>query len=1799
MGRCVRKRLKRNDVTPYLRRRSPFEIFAFPILTLYPPCYGVAVSTAWLPKFRQLTREQQIAFLQGLSPEERDMVTNIAVTQLKDAWCPLPGPQTAAYESKADELFYGGAQGGGKCLTPDHEVMVKRRGWVGIAFVVPGEQVLSWQDGNLVWAEVQAVHGYRFTGKLRTYKGRWSFRATPNHKWRVRWETETQKIGRSQGPNRRSCKWRWADATELRPNMKIPCGGAGVIGHEMAYSEAELELWGWWLAEGSGFTPGGMARFSQVKEVGRKRLVYLAQVLGRHYTTPAREVRIAWTPPLPCGTDCYNKFIPRELMSEVDRKHLLAGFLGGDGYMRRKGWEYSSSSWELANGVHELATLQGLRATINPKKVQSGNPHWVVRAYPRTEWSISPEKGALGWEDYDGPVHCLTVDAGVFCVRHGGGVHVTGNSDLILGVAKNLHHWSIIFRREFPLHRTLIERSREIYNAVRTDHLHDRYNESLHRWAFADGQMIEFGAMEHEADKENWRGRPHDLYCVGKGTPILLANGMYKSVENVQCGDEVATLQGGCKVTRTIKQGVKHCWRVTVDGVATIISDHHKILTVYGWLSPLELQSRQSRAACSMPEALSVSSSGCDTPSGFQLSDHGRASWQEQRSRQGMQLQGSDASSGDAGTDCEGSYDGRQESRPPVRLSVPVVLLEHAAHQGRQDSSGESAACGEVCVPTGLAAQDWQNDCRDGSRFYSDNRPRRWGDRGHTPSRIPAGKLRYHHPYTMAEEVASETVLVRVAEMVPVGEAEVYDLTISSACHYSSLGGIISKNCFDEVTQLTESQFRFVIAWCRTARPGQRCRVIATGNPPTSVEGEWILRYWGPWLDETYPRPAEPGELRWFARLNDKDIECKTGEPFEFTHKDGRKETVWPRSRTFIPARLEDNPILERKGYRAVLQSLPEPLRSQALYGDMRIGLTDDAWQVIPTAWMRAAQARWKASGGEPPEGQRMTSMGVDVAHGGCFDDQTEILTDSGWKRFDGLTGAERVLSLDGEIAKWGEITQIHRYWHDGEMNLYNGRKVNFCITDNHNLLVKTGPKSSVYTLRRFDELADQFVIKRTNQWEGKNAKKIVFRSSVRMPHGGTREQAWDFDMVDWAKLVGWFVSEGCAFKEKRRNGRYRVSIAQKPGAKLEMIRALLCKMKILHYSSGEPERGRGVSFSINSIGRHLIAHCGQHAKNKRIPVYIKEATTEVIEAFLETYCLGDGMIRKPTRNRRGGTRYYGSTSRGLIDDVQEVLAKLGRAGKVSEQQTAGTLANFDGRLVTRKQNTLSCGERANATDSEIRMKKVKRISYRGFVHCVSTPLKTIMVRRNGCAMWSGNSAQTVLQPRYGNWFAMPLKFPGAQTQTGPDVAALVVKHHEAGADINVDAQGYGASACEFLQSYSWLHATVRPINEESKTTLYDKTGRFKFGSLRSAMFWKLREALDPEQGDNLALPPDRELLADLCAARYEVKASGIQVEPKDKIKERTGRTLDCFVAGTPVLTGSGNRPVESIRAGQQVWTRAGLRRVVFAGETAVCHHTKLVVFSDGRFLRGSADHPVFVVGRGFIALDALCYGDRIVSWQDSRAKWSCLKGTATRAQHRLLTSSECESSHPHGTGARQEELGTANTESRPGLGERSTSKPVLSAVNGMQPLETSIASVGQLATRSTIEGTKRSSSLPSAQRAARTSFLPQARRRKRARQAAAHVIAVLDAQPAPIFNLTVEGQPEYFANGILVHNCGDACLYANWISIGGMVPSADAHAAADKEIAKTSNARWWENKPKAMAGGRRGMYGRGVEEED
>lgn len=185
---------------------------------------------------------------------------------------------------------------------------------------------------------------------------------------------------------------------------------------------------------------------------------------------------------------------------------------------------------------------------------------------------------------------------------------------------------------------------------------------------------------------------------------------------------------------------------------------------------------------------------------------------------------------------------------------------------------------------------------------------------------------------------------------------------------------------FDELPHFLENQVRAVMGWLRTAFPGQRCRVIMAFNPPTNPEGEWIIRYFAPWLDKNYPNPAKDGELRWYAMVDGVEIECADGTPFDHKRPNGQNEVIRPLSRTFFRARLEDNAYYMATNYEATLAALPEPLRSLLRYGAFDVAQEDHPWQVFPSAWVVAAQQRWKRM--KRPDCP-LSSVGVDVARGG------------------------------------------------------------------------------------------------------------------------------------------------------------------------------------------------------------------------------------------------------------------------------------------------------------------------------------------------------------------------------------------------------------------------------------------------------------------------------------------------------------------------------------------------------------------------------------------------------------------------------------------------------------------------------------------------------------------------------------------------------------------------------------------------------------------------------------------------
>jgi len=191
----------------------------------------------------------------------------------------------------------------------------------------------------------------------------------------------------------------------------------------------------------------------------------------------------------------------------------------------------------------------------------------------------------------------------------------------------------------------------------------------------------------------------------------------------------------------------------------------------------------------------------------------------------------------------------------------------------------------------------------------------------------------------------------------------------------------------DEAVHFAESQIRFLMGWLRSAKPGQRCRVVLGSNPPLSEEGEWIIRWFAPWIDPQYTGVrALPGELRWYVTDGGEDFEVDGPGDYLLGEDDvwslsTDEDALTALSRTFIPAKLRDNPqLMKDKQYKAQQDRLPEHLRNAIRDGNFSASRRDHDGQLIPSEWIKDAQDRWTE---RPPEGVPMCAVGVDPTGGG------------------------------------------------------------------------------------------------------------------------------------------------------------------------------------------------------------------------------------------------------------------------------------------------------------------------------------------------------------------------------------------------------------------------------------------------------------------------------------------------------------------------------------------------------------------------------------------------------------------------------------------------------------------------------------------------------------------------------------------------------------------------------------------------------------------------------------------------
>ena len=375
------------------------------------------------------------------------------------------------------------------------------------------------------------------------------------------------------------------------------------------------------------------------------------------------------------------------------------------------------------------------------------------------------------------------------------------------------------------------------------------------------------------------------------------------------------------------------------------------------------------------------------------------------------------------------------------------------------------------------------------------------------------------------------------------------------------------------------------------------------------------------------------------------------------------------------------------------------------------------------------------------------TESGEGMSGYHCHSEDTEVMTDSGWKLFSELSGAERLLTMD-PISKnciWEKPTAVHAYRHEGEMYECNERYADFCVTPNHRMLIQSVKMKKPVFLEARDFFDGG--ISQNNRWTHAGVDfDCEDVESYVIPEFESAHKKYCSRVVSmdqWCDFAGWVASEGHV---KVLDGvASSVTVGQKKSENFELIRDAMRPFGNVTETCGEEGL---VSFTITSrqIAAHVADKIGVGSFHVRVPEEIFKVSPRQMKIFLKSHLLGDGYVRKNcTRNKKEDREVHYSCSPELTSGIHALRTLIGQYASVNRHYEVGHTSEIDGMEVVSNygMNAVYCGK--SPPKFWWRNKKVKKKKYKGMVYCATVPtFGTLLTRRNGKCFWSGNSYDRV-----------------------------------------------------------------------------------------------------------------------------------------------------------------------------------------------------------------------------------------------------------------------------------------------------------------------------------------------------------------------------------------------------------------------------------------------------------------------
>jgi len=329
-----------------------------------------------------------------------------------------------------------------------------------------------------------------------------------------------------------------------------------------------------------------------------------------------------------------------------------------------------------------------------------------------------------------------------------------------------------------------------------------------------------------------------------------------------------------------------------------------------------------------------------------------------------------------------------------------------------------------------------------------------------------------------------------------------------------------------------------------------------------------------------------------------------------------------------------------------------------------------------------------------------------------CFDTETEILTDNGWRTIDTINEADNALSfnIEQDVLEWKEITYIHKSDYNKPMIQMKNTAFDALVTPRHRWVKNGGNRGGYISIKKpkYSLILSQELLK-----GGKKLK--VVSDKYKFP---TDKKYSD----DFVKLVGWALTEG-TYIQKGSSIQVFQSKSHNPENcdELRRLRSVFAETNIY-----EEKSKNQTDIMTLYIGTPLDKKIRAIFPEKQLTQkFVCELTKEQAEMLYDVMIKADGSVK---RFKNGGT-HESFTQKGkeFSDSFQILCFLLGRRSVIRKYECDSSNCH---RIAVYRRNTTTY---TNQLD-------IKEVQYNGKIWCIHNANNTLVARRNGHIYISGNT---------------------------------------------------------------------------------------------------------------------------------------------------------------------------------------------------------------------------------------------------------------------------------------------------------------------------------------------------------------------------------------------------------------------------------------------------------------------------